>query len=100
MYSNTNINEKLSELNIPLCYFLSYQSDGHKNQKQRQVMEHQHPVLPQKSPHCFQRVVEVQTFVTSDPLSVVVAQIHGIDVAGHVRSAEQGKPIHEPVTVN
>lgn len=32
-------------------------------------------------------------------LSMVVAQIHGIDVKDHVGHSKQYKPVHQPVTV-
>lgn len=38
--------------------------------------------------------------LTSGPLGVVVRQIHGIDVVGHVWSSKHGKPIGQPVAAN
>lgn len=62
-------------------------------------MDDQHPVLDEESLHCLQRVAAVWTSMTFDPLYVVVAQIHGVDVIGHIGSSKQNKPIGQPVTV-
>lgn len=77
----------------------TYQRDGHENDEQHQVMEDQHPVLAKERLHGLKRVAAVWPGLTSDPLSMVVAQIHGIDVAGHIGSSEQNKLIDQPVTV-
>lgn len=77
----------------------THQSDGHENEKQHQVMEDQHPLLSEERPHRVKRVAAVGAGLTSDPLSVVVAQIHGVDVVDHVGSSEPNEPIDQPVTV-
>lgn len=77
----------------------TYQSDGHENEKQRQVMEDKHAVLTEERLHGLKRVAAVGPGLTSDPLSMVVAQIHGVDVVDHIGSSEQSKPIDQPVTV-
>ena len=78
----------------------SYQTNRHENEEQHQVMEDQHPVLEEESPHCLKRVATVCTAMTFDPLSVKVAQVHCIDVVGHIGSSEQNKAIDQPVTVS
>lgn len=77
----------------------SHQSDGHEYEQQRHMMKDQHQVLDEESPHCLQRVTAVHTATTSDPLRVVVGQIHGKYVKGHVWSSKQNKCIDQPVTV-
>ena len=62
-------------------------------------MEDQHPVLHEESLQCLQRVAAVRLGVTSEPLNVVVAQVHGVDVVGHVGSSKQHKTTDQPVTV-
>lgn len=48
------------------------QSDGHKNENQRQVMKDQHPVFPEECRHSLKRMAAVRPGLTSDPLSMVV----------------------------
>lgn len=59
-------------------------------------MEDQHLVLHEESLHRLKRVAAGLT--SSDPPSVVVAQIHGVDIVGHVGSSEPNKPVRQPVT--
>lgn len=77
----------------------TYQSDGHENEKQHQVMEDQHPVLHEERLHSLKRMAAVWPGVTSDPLNMVVGQIHGVDVLGHIGSSKQNEPIDQPVAV-
>lgn len=77
----------------------SHQNDGHENKKQGRVMEHQQPVLAEESPHCLKRVAGEGCGTTSDPLGVVVAQVHGNDVVGHIGSSKPNKLVDQPVTV-
>lgn len=66
-------------------------------------MEYQSPVLPEESFHCVQRVSAVGLLLVtpeSEPLDVVVAQIHGVDVVDHVGSSKQHKPVDQPVTAD
>lgn len=73
----------------------SYQSDGHEDDEQRQMMEDQHPLLHQEGLHGVQRVTPGVTF---DLLDMIVAQVHGDDVSSHVGSSEQHEPVRQPVT--
>lgn len=63
-------------------------------------MENQHPVLAKESSDRLQRVSTGSFGPSSAPLSVVVAQIHGVDVKHHVRNSKQDKTVHQPVTVH
>lgn len=60
-------------------------------------MDHQHPVLGEEGPRHPKRVATQCSGVTFDLLGVVVAQVHGVDVVGHVGSAERGEAVNQPV---
>ena len=74
------------------------QCDGHEHEKQGQVVKDQHPLLADESLHCLKRVAAAWPGLTSDPLDMVVAQIHGVDVMDHVGRPEHSKAIDQPVT--
>lgn len=62
-------------------------------------MKDQHGVLAEERLHRLQRVAVVFTRLTFDLLTVEVAQVHGVDVVGHIRSSEHDEAVDHPVTV-
>lgn len=82
-----------------LFFLRSHQCDGHENENQGHVVENQHPVFAEERPDCLERVSTGSFGSTPGPLSVEVAQIHGVDVKDHVGSSKHDKAVHQPVTV-
>lgn len=60
-------------------------------------MKDQEPVSGEERPDWLERGPSGRTGPTSRPLGVEVAQVHGVEVKGHVRSAKQDKVVDQPV---
>lgn len=75
----------------------TYQGNGQADENQHQVMKHQYPLLHKESLHSPERMALGWPGLTFDLLGIVVCQVHGVDVVGHVWSSKQSKPIDQPV---
>ena len=61
-------------------------------------MEDQQSLLREERLYRLQRVVLVSSTVVYQSLLVVVAQVHGVEVIGHVGGPKEHKAVHQPVS--
>ena len=62
------------------------------------MVEDQQPLLGEERRHGAQGVVVVSSAAAPQALLVVVAQVHGVEVVGHVGCPEEHKAVHQPVS--
>lgn len=61
------------------------------------MMENQEPVSSEERPDCLERVTPGRTGPISHSRGVEMTQVHGVDIKGHVGSAEQDKVVDQPM---